>query len=114
MNQGEALLALPALPTERIAHLGGRRLLRCGISIQPMTAVGHKQTSRGPLAMSASHRERTSTDAPEMSAKCQKRTNAPQQIRAYSITLSARMRGSGTSQQRSLDDTAARMRADRR
>jgi hypothetical protein len=35
-------------------------------------------------------------------------------IRAYSITLSARMRGSGTSQQRSLDDTAARMRAARR
>ena len=31
----------PVLPTERIAHLGyGRRLLRCGISIQPMSQLG--------------------------------------------------------------------------
>ena len=49
MNQGEALLAPPALPTERIAHLGGRRLLRCGISIRLMTAVGHlRQTETLP------------------------------------------------------------------
>ena len=36
---------LPVLPTERIALLGTAGLLRCGISIQLMTAVG--RVSRG-------------------------------------------------------------------
>ena len=31
----------PVLSTERIAHLDGRRLPRCGISIQPMSQLGH-------------------------------------------------------------------------
>jgi len=52
MNQGEALLAPPALPTERIAHLGGRRLLRCGISIRPMSAWVNLDTfGRGDAAI---------------------------------------------------------------
>src|SRR5262249_44467834 len=35
----------PVLPTERIAHLCyGRRLLRCGISIRPMSGLGQKRT----------------------------------------------------------------------
>jgi hypothetical protein len=68
MNQGEALLAPPALPTERIAHLGGRRLLRCGISIRPMTAVGQsRQIDTAPgsrhvrFAPQSGHRELVST-----------------------------------------------------
>src|SRR5262249_38602150 len=53
-------LMSPVRPTERIAHLGGAAdLLRCGISTWSLSAWGHKQTSRGPLAMSAFHRERT-------------------------------------------------------
>src|SRR5262249_16296640 len=31
----------------------GRRLLRCGISIRPMSALGHKRTKRHLEAMSA-------------------------------------------------------------
>src|SRR5262249_60677715 len=39
----------PVLSTERIAHLSyGRRLLRCDISVGPMTALGQKR--RGPSA----------------------------------------------------------------
>jgi hypothetical protein len=35
------------LPTERITHLNyGRRLLRCGISLRPMTASGHSTFAR--------------------------------------------------------------------
>src|SRR5262249_1394058 len=34
----------PVLPTEKIAHLSyDRRLLRCGISIRPLTAMGHQR-----------------------------------------------------------------------
>jgi hypothetical protein len=37
----------PVLPTERIAHLSfGRRLLRCGISIRPMSAQGQFRPTR--------------------------------------------------------------------
>jgi hypothetical protein len=37
----------PVLPAERVAHLSyGRRLLRCGISIQPMSQLGHSRRGR--------------------------------------------------------------------
>src|SRR5215831_19351157 len=40
-------------PTERIAHLKcGRRLLRCGISIWPTTAVGHDRAFVDVASMS--------------------------------------------------------------
>ena len=45
------------LPTERIAHLSyDRRLLRCGISIRPMSQMGHnlKGSQRANLVRSTS------------------------------------------------------------
>ena len=49
------------------------------------------------LSMSALGQKQTLLSATGMSALCQKRTHAPQQTAAYSITSSARLRiGSGT------------------
>jgi hypothetical protein len=43
----------PVLQTERIAHLSyGRSLLRCGISIPAMTAVGQTRSFGDTYAMS--------------------------------------------------------------
>jgi hypothetical protein len=42
------------LPTERIAHLSyGRRLLRCDISVRPMTALGRPRSFGDVDSMSA-------------------------------------------------------------
>jgi hypothetical protein len=47
MNARRFTVDASVLPTERIAHLSyGRRLLRCGISIQPETAWGSFATDR--------------------------------------------------------------------
>src|SRR5437667_3662608 len=52
MNRGRA--CSPVLPTERIAYLGrGVRLLRCGISNQLMSQMGHQWTSRSDCETSA-------------------------------------------------------------
>jgi hypothetical protein len=43
----------PVLPTERIAHLScGRRLLRCGISVRPMSQLGHSRPGRARIRSS--------------------------------------------------------------
>ena len=52
MNRGRA--CSPVLPTERIAYLGrGVRLLRCGISNQLMSQMGHLRPNWTVRAMSA-------------------------------------------------------------
>jgi hypothetical protein len=40
----------PVVPTEKIAHSNGRRLLHCGISTRLMTATGQKPNPSGTVA----------------------------------------------------------------
>ena len=73
-----------------------RRKLRG--SLFPMSALGQKQTSEHNGIMSALPPKADIELRREMSALCQKRTHAPQQIEPYSITSSAiESKFSGTS-----------------
>ena len=79
----------PVLPTERIAHLYGRRLLRCGISIRPVGWGSNPDlsaSSRMASSASCGHDAALAlgTNVPEPAVSSRSRA-AP-----YSIILSAR------------------------
>jgi len=69
------------LPTERIAHLihGRRLLLRCGISIQPMSQMVNTSRHGGALARPLYLQQRTYLVTAAMAVECHLLTNAPQQ-----------------------------------
>src|SRR5262252_5111405 len=73
------------LKAQRVRLCSMLALLRCEISALSLSALGQKQTSHPAWTLSALPPKADKQEKVDLSALCQKRTNAPQQI-SYSIT----------------------------
>jgi hypothetical protein len=98
------------LPTERIAHLSyGRSLLRCGISVRPMSQMGHlRQTETLPTLAACPLRPESAHARAglDTSASCHERTHVPQQT-ALSSDRFARADGHPPFAERTLRNIGA-------